>query len=64
LLTRTLASPAWVSQTPVASPPPCACAAGAPGNAAKIAKIAKTANFATMVPNRQDMDLSLESGPA
>src|SRR6476646_11461755 len=37
LLTRTRASPAWVSQTPVGSPAPCARADGAASNAAAIA---------------------------
>src|SRR3954469_24660454 len=35
LLTRTLASPAWVSQTPIGLPADCAIATGAPSNAAK-----------------------------
>src|SRR5947209_13128466 len=35
LLTRTLASPAWVSQTPVGLPADCAMAAVAQSNAAK-----------------------------
>jgi hypothetical protein len=37
LLTRTRASPAWVSQTPVGSPVPCARADGAAKNAVAIA---------------------------
>src|SRR5438094_10189615 len=37
LLTFTRASPAWVSQTPVGSPAPCARADGAASNAAAIA---------------------------
>src|ERR1700726_2304771 len=36
-LTRTLASPACVSQTPLTSPPACASAPGRPYNAAKAA---------------------------
>jgi hypothetical protein len=36
LLTRTLASPACVSQMPVTSPPVCAFAGGAPNSAVKI----------------------------
>jgi hypothetical protein len=39
LLTRTRASPAWVSQVPLGSPAPCARADGAPSNAAKIAMV-------------------------
>src|SRR3954463_11372922 len=35
LLTRTLASPAWVSQTPIGLPAVCAIATGAHSNAAK-----------------------------
>jgi hypothetical protein len=35
LLTRTLASPAWVSQTPIGLPAGCAMAAVAQSNAAK-----------------------------
>src|SRR6478672_642107 len=37
LLTRTRASPAWVSQIPVGSPAPCARADGAASNAAATA---------------------------
>jgi hypothetical protein len=37
LLTRTRASPAWVCQTPVGSPAPCARADGAAKNAVVIA---------------------------
>src|SRR6185503_7234479 len=37
LLTRTRASPAWVCQTPVGSPAPCARAEGAAKNVAAIA---------------------------
>src|ERR1700733_3462322 len=36
-LTRTLASPAWVSQIPLTSPPDCAFAAVAPSSAIRIA---------------------------
>src|SRR5665647_1229562 len=39
LLTRTLASPAWVSQIPFTSPPACAAVAGAASNAARIANM-------------------------
>src|SRR4030081_2442620 len=46
LLTRTLASPAWVSQTPIGLPADCAMAAGAQSSAAKI-DIAKS-NLAIM----------------
>jgi hypothetical protein len=37
LLTRTFASPAWVSQIPLTSTPDCALAAGAANNAASMA---------------------------
>jgi hypothetical protein len=50
LLTRTLASPAWVCQMPVGSAV-CAC----PGAAAS-----KTAKIATMNPGLQAMNLSPE----
>src|SRR5882672_3827294 len=53
LLTRTLASPACVSQMPVTSPPAWACAPGTASSAV---------NSAMMKPNRQAMEFSAKAG--
>jgi hypothetical protein len=51
LLTRTFASPAWVSQMPLTSSPDCALAGGAASNAATIA---------TIKPNLQTIEFPKE----
>src|SRR6202035_3702486 len=53
LLTRTLASPAWVNQIPLASPPTCAFAGGAASNAAESAIIMNPNLAAMKSPKKQ-----------
>jgi hypothetical protein len=57
LLTFTLASPAWVSQTPVGSAAPCARADGAASNATAIAMMKAVAMMEDVL---QAMNHSLE----
>jgi hypothetical protein len=60
LLTRTLASPACVSQIPLTSPPDCALAIGAASNSAKVVTIKP--NLHAIGPPKKAGLLSSKSG--